>query len=120
MFRSKILPGAMAGVIALGAAGGVAQARDNERAGEHGDAQERAAVLNAKTSLAQAIVVAEQATGGKAIETGLENQDGNIAFEVEVAKGDTVQKVLVDPKTGTVLKVMAAGERGGTGHEDED
>lgn len=121
MFHSKILPATMAAVITLGATTGIAYAGNRERSGETENAQELAAVLNAKTSLAQAIAAAEQETGGKAIDTGLENQDGNMTFEVEVAEGNTVKKVLVDLQTGKVVKIMAADtEHGENGHRDED
>lgn len=120
MFRSKVIPAALAAVLVLGGGAGIAQARDNERDG--GNAQERAAILNAKTSIAQAVATAEQETGGKAIDTGVENQDGNIALEVRVAKDNVVQKVLIDPQTGKVVKVVADddGEHGDNGHEHEN
>ena len=117
MLRSKMVPAAMAAVIALGAASGIAHASDNGRSGENDRAQERAAILGAKTSIAQAIAAAEQETGGKAIDAGLENQNGNMSYEVEIAKGDKVEKVLVDLQTGKVLKVAAADTEHG---EDED
>lgn len=105
MLRSKIIPAAMVAVIALGGAG-AAFAGSGEK--ETDEKQEVAAVVNAKTSLAQAIATAEQQTGGKAVDTGLENRDGTMAFEVEVATGSTVQKVLVDLDSGKVIKVMPA------------
>lgn len=111
MLRSRILPIPMVAAIALGGAGA---AFAGEK--EVDEQQEITTVLSAKTSLAQAIAAAEQQTGGKAIDTGLENQDGNIAYEVMVAKGTTVQKVLVDLNTGTVLKVMASESQ----EEDKD
>ena len=119
MLRSKIVPAAMAAFIALGAASGLAYASDNGRSGESGGAQERAAALSAKTSIAQAIAAAEQETGGKAIDAGLENQNGTVSYEVEIAKGDKVEKVFVDLQTGKVLKVAAADTEHGD-HEDQD
>lgn len=119
MLRSRVIPAAMAAAIALGAASGIAHARDSGGSGENDRAQERAAVLNAKTSIVQAIAAAEQETGGKAIDAGLENQNGNMSYEVEVAKGDKVEKVLVDLQTGKVLKVAAADTEHGE-HEDQD
>jgi uncharacterized membrane protein YkoI len=102
----------MAAAVALGGAAAFAGAGEKEV----DEQQEITAVLNAKTSLAQAIAAAEQHTGSKAIDTGLENQDGNIAYEVTVAKGTTVQEVLVDLNTGTILKVMTSGSE----DQDED
>jgi uncharacterized membrane protein YkoI len=119
MLRSKSIPALLAAVLLFSTAAGIAQARDHEHGGQN--AEERAAILSAKTSLAQAIATAEQETGGKAIDAGIENEDGNTAFEVKIVKGDAVQKVLIDPQTGKVMKVAAAGAKhGGDEHEDKD
>ncbi len=48
MFHSKLLPAAVAAVIALGSTAGIAYAGNSERSGETENAQELAAVLNAK------------------------------------------------------------------------
>jgi uncharacterized membrane protein YkoI len=118
MLRSKIIPAAVAVTVALGSAVVFANEvkQDDER-------QEAAAVLNAKTSLAQAIAVAEQQTGGKAIESGIENQNGKvIGYDVKVAKGNIVQKVVVDLNSGQLLKVVPvdAGHGENGEHESED
>jgi uncharacterized membrane protein YkoI len=118
MLRPKIIQATMVAVIALG---GTGAAFAGAGAKEVNEQEEIAAVLNAKTSLTQAIAAAEQQTGGKAIDTGLENQDGTMAFEVKVAKGSTVQKVLIDLDSGKVIKVMAADadhDEGGDNDED--
>jgi uncharacterized membrane protein YkoI len=111
MLRSNIIPAAVAVAVALGSAAAVAAnaaQQDDER-------QEAAAVLNAKTSLAQAIATAEQHTGGKAIDGGIENRNGKvIGYDIKVSKGNAVQEVLVDLNTGQVLKVTAVD----TGHEE--
>jgi uncharacterized membrane protein YkoI len=102
MIRSKFIPVAMIAVLGLAGAGaafaGSAKRADNEQ-------NETAAVLAAKISLTQAIAEAERQAGGKAVQAGVENQNGSIAYDVEVASGTTVQKVLVDPTTGKVLKI---------------
>jgi uncharacterized membrane protein YkoI len=121
MLRTKIVPIAMAAVIAVGSTIGLAHAASNDRGGENEGAQERAALVNAKTTLAQAIAAAEQQTGGKAIDAGVENENGAIAFAIEVAKDNTVQKVLVDLQSGKVLKVAAAdSEHGEDGEHEND
>jgi uncharacterized membrane protein YkoI len=121
MLRSKIVPIAMATVIAVGSAVGLAHAANSNHGGANEEAQEFAALINAKTTLGQAIAAAEQQTGGKAIDAGLENENGTMAFAVEVAKDNTVQKVLVDLQTGKVLKVVAAdNEQGENGEHDND
>ena len=101
MFRSKLIPIAVASVL-IGA--GVAMAKSKEI----GEQKEISTVLNAKTSLAQAIAAAEQQTGGKAINGGIQEQDGALAYEIEIAKGSVVQRVLVDLDSGKVIKVMAS------------
>jgi uncharacterized membrane protein YkoI len=121
MLRTKIIPIALAAVIAVGSTLSVAYAANNNRDGDNEGAQELAAVVNAKTSLGQAIAAAEQQSGGKAIDAGLENENGTMTFAVEVAKDNTVQKVLVDLQTGKVLKVLAAdSEHGEHGEHEND
>jgi uncharacterized membrane protein YkoI len=121
MLRTKIVPIAMAAAIAVGSTVGVAYAANDNRSGENEGAQELATVVNAKTSLTQAIVAAEQQSGGKAIDAGLENENGAMAFAVDVAKDNTVQKVLVDLQSGKVLKVVAAdSEQGENGEHEND
>jgi uncharacterized membrane protein YkoI len=109
MVRRYIL--AIATIAALGAAAGVAYAEDKP------DSQEMAKLMEAKTSLAQAIAIAEKETGGKAINADFGSEDGVTTLEVEVLKDKNVSKVVVDAETGKVLKVAAAdaedGENGG-------
>lgn len=114
MVRSKSILACTVVLITLAGAGAAL-------AGENDQQSELNAVTNAKTSLSQAIAAAEQETGGKAVETGLENQDGVMAYEIKVAKGNTLQKVLVDADSGKVTKVMAAdaGDENAE-HEDQD
>jgi uncharacterized membrane protein YkoI len=111
MLRRKIVPIA---VFAALAAGGVNAAAADEGANESNEPSEIASVLSAKVTLGQAISTAETETGAKAVESGLENHDGAMVYTIKVAKGDTVQTVLVDPNTGKVTKVTA-GNR-----EDEE
>jgi len=110
----------MVAVITLGGAG-LALAGSGER--ETDGRQEISAVLNAKTSLVQAIAIAEQKIGGKAVETGFENRDGAMAYEVKVAKGTGVQTVLVALDTGKIITVTAVRtdrdeDEGSEGHSD--
>jgi uncharacterized membrane protein YkoI len=120
MLRTKIVPIAMVAVLAAGSVAGIASAANNKAGGENESAQERAALINAKTSIAQAIAAAEQQTGGKAIDAGLENENGAMAIAVEVAKDNTVQKVLVDLQTGKVLKVVVADSDHEDGENEND
>ena len=106
MFRSKIIPVLVAAVVGLGGTAAVFAANGSN---QNRAQQEATAIQNAKISLVQAITAAEQYTGGKAIDSGIENQNGKvIAYEVKVVKDNTVQEVLVDLGTGQVMKVTAA------------
>jgi|SRR5512132_2028660 uncharacterized membrane protein YkoI len=75
------------------------------------DRMELAGLDSSPTTLAAAIGTAEQQVGGKAVEAGYENENGQMLFEVEVAKDKTVHKVEIDAATGKVVKV-ANGEDG--------
>ena len=119
MLRNKLLTAIVAGTLASGAIGGsiVAYARNGDK-----PTDETAVMAAAKINMAQAIATAEQHVGGKAVGTGIEDQDGTVSFEVQVLKDGARQKVLIDPQTGKVVKtVTAANERNENGHEgDED
>lgn len=118
MVRPKIILTTMVALITLAGAGA---AFAGENGNETDQQSELNAVTNAKTSLSQAIAAAEQETGGKAVDTGLENQDGVMAYEIEIAKGNTLQRVLVDSDSGKIIKVMAADADHENGeHEDHD
>lgn len=104
MFRSKILPATMAAVIALGASGAAfAASSENE------NGQEIAAVLGAKTSVAQAIAAAEQQTGGLARKIDVEKEKGAYRYEVKTVSKDKVAEVFVDPASGQVVRTDDEG-----------
>lgn len=118
MIRRTLLTATLAGVIASGAIGGsiAAYARSNEQ-----PTNEAAIMANAKITLAQAIATAEQQVGGKAVGSGIEDQDGTVSFEVQVVKDGARQKVLVDPQTGKIVKTVTAdNEHNERGHENDD
>lgn len=118
MVRRKLLTAALAGVIVSGAIAGsvAAYARNNEQATD-----EAAIMANAKITMTQAIAAAEQQAGGKAVGTGIEDQDGTVYFEVQVIKDGARQEVLVDPQTGKVVKTVTAdNEPNERGHESDD
>ena len=118
MIRSKIVSGAVAAIFALGGAGSALAA---ERDGGREDQAQIASAMAAQTSLAQAILSAETETGGKAIDAGIEDEDGAMVFEVEVAKDGALHRVLVAMDTGTVIKVMAPdSEDSENGENDND
>ena len=85
------------------------------------DRADAAKLKDAHTTLASAIAAAEHQAGGKAIEAGFESEDGQVQFQVSVAKGHTVSDVKVDGATGKVTKIQAAGDsEGDEGEHDED
>ena len=73
-----------------------------------GPTDEARILSSAKISMSQALTAAEQATGGKAVGTGIEDRDGTVHFEVTILKDNTRQKVLVDTQTGIVVKTITA------------
>lgn len=101
MTRMKILTLATAGAFAASAIGfaRVVQAKDSER-----PTDEAAVMANAKVSMAQAITTAEQQVGGKAVDSGIEDQNGTVFLEVTVLTGTQKHKVLIDPQSGQVVK----------------
>jgi uncharacterized membrane protein YkoI len=100
---------------------GAGAAFAGENRGQMDPQSELNAVMSAKTTLTQAIAAAERETNGKAVEAGLENQDGVVAYEIDIAKGNTLQRVLVDADSGKITKLIAADDDQENGeHEDQD
>ena len=64
----------------------------------------------AKVSLIDAIKVAEQKTGGKAMEAEVNDDSDTIQFKIDVLKDGKTHEVIVDGKTGSVLKVSLDDE----------
>ena len=98
MLRSKMFPLLLIGALTLG---GASTALADEGKGETG--KEAGAVLAAKVSLSQAIIAAEQATGGKSYAAEVENKDGQLLYEVKTAAANGLQRVEVDSGTGKVV-----------------
>ena len=116
MSINKIIPLALAGTVALVGVSGLAFAK-----GDDNEAAEKAALSSATISLKQAIEIAEKEIGGKAVESGVDDEDGKtFYYEIEVQAPDGTEKeVLIDMKTGKVAKIMA-GEHNDDGKEDHD
>jgi uncharacterized membrane protein YkoI len=104
----KFVKVGLVGAALLGGAGS-SLAKDNDN---HTD--EAAIIRNAKVTMAQAITAAEQMTGGKAVGTGIEDQDGAVFLEVQILKDTQRHKVLVDPQSGQVVKTVQED------HEEEE
>jgi uncharacterized membrane protein YkoI len=98
----------LAGVIVLGLAGpglagpGPAANADATR--------EETALLGAKVSLSQAIATAEQKTGGKAFDAGVDVAKGKPRIIVETNGPEGVQTVIVDAQSGEIVGGHAGGE----------
>ena len=68
------------------------------------DQAEVSALGNAQTTLKDAVMKAEQQSGGKAISAGLEQRNGKTAYEIQIVKNGAVQAMNVDPQTGQVTQ----------------
>jgi uncharacterized membrane protein YkoI len=87
----------------------------------HGDQGDLATLGQTRITLADAVAAAERQTGGKAMEAGVEQENGAAVYEVKVASNNAVQKVTVDAQSGKVLKVGASADgHGGDGDGEED
>lgn len=84
---------------ALASAGVVAFAANRL---EHG----ASALAAAKMSLSQAIVSAEQHTGGKATKGEFEHTRKGWVYEVEIVDGARTVDVRVDPDSGSVISAV--------------
>ena len=114
MAHNKLIAAVLVGTMVAGALGpvGSAYAR-SERAA--------AIIADAKITMAQAIAAAENQVGGKAVGSGIEDENGTVAFEVEVLKDGQRHEVLVDPQSGEVVKTtMSDNEDNESGSQDDD
>jgi uncharacterized membrane protein YkoI len=104
--NTKILASlTLAALIATGAAVGTARAAGND------ESQEANALQNAKVSLPQAIATAEQQTGGRAFDAGVDIKGGMVRIAVETNGSRGVQTVIVDAQSGQVVGTHAGGEQ---------
>lgn len=67
------------------------------------DIAEYKAMKNSKVSLAQAMQKATQDVNGKVIEAGFDVDNGKSVYEIKVAKGNQIHKVVIDSMTGKVI-----------------
>lgn len=104
MTKKTIASLALAGLLAAGAVAGTAMAADRD-----GD-QEAKALQGAKVSLTQAIATAEQQTGGRAYDAGVDVKDGQTRIVVETNGPKGVQTVAVDAQSGQVVASHSGGE----------
>jgi uncharacterized membrane protein YkoI len=99
--RNSIVLAAAAAVVAIGAATVIAQPTQQQPAGPGAQA--------AQTSLASAIQLAEQQTGGRARKAELERDRGIDAYEIKTVARDKSAKVMVELASGKVLRVEGPG-----------
>jgi uncharacterized membrane protein YkoI len=84
------------------------------------EAKELQLFKQASISLLDAIKAAEDKTGGKAIEAEINEKSAAVQFEVEVLKDGQVHEVMVDGKTGKVLKVALEDDADEISENDKD
>jgi uncharacterized membrane protein YkoI len=104
--HNKILTALFTMVIMTSTAANVAQAGESKEK----EAKELKLFSHAKISLTEAIKAAEQKTGGKAMEASVDDESNAVQFEIEVLKDGKIHEVMVDGKTGKVLKVSLDDE----------
>ena len=98
---------ALAALLAAGIlAGGTALA-----AGNTGEEKEATALQGAKVTLSQAIATAEQQTGGRAFDAGVDAAKGAPRIVVETNGRKGMQTVVVDARSGQVVDTHAGGEQ---------
>ena len=67
------------------------------------DVAEYKAMKQAKVSLTQAMEKATQNVNGKVIKAGFDVDNGKSVYEIKVAKGNEIHKVVVDSMTGKII-----------------
>ena len=103
---SKILKALLAMIILASATVNIAQASESKAE----EAKELKLFSQAKISLIKAIKAAEKKTGGKALEAELDDGSSTVQFEITILKNGKIYEVIVDGKTGKVLKVSLDDE----------
>lgn len=93
---------ALAGMVTAGTLSGAAFAAGEDR--------EANALQGAKVSLTQAIASAEQQTGGRAYDAGVDIKGGQTRIVVETNGPKGIQTVAIDAQSGQVVASHAGGE----------
>jgi len=75
-----------------------------------GETREQTALRNSKVTLSQAIAVAEQQTGGEALDAGVDVDHGKPRIVIETDGPKGVQTVMIDAESGQVVGGHAGGE----------
>ena len=81
----------------------------------------------ARITREQAVQIAQGAAAGTVVESGLENEDQNLVYTVEVSNAGSTSEVIIDAGNGKVLAVQPDGDnesgdqnKGGDNDEDDD
>ena len=127
--KNLFVAGALA--LALAMVGAVAMAarekgEENEKKVEYRSSiqvepkleDEKALAKRATISREEAVRIAQTAAKGKVIEAAVENEDGNLVYNVEVKNGEETKGVIVDAGNGKVLAVNA--DEDGEGPEGDE
>ncbi|HZB93291.1 MAG TPA: PepSY domain-containing protein [Stellaceae bacterium] len=69
----------------------------------------------ASVPLRRAVEIAEQRSGGVAIASSVTSTDGKLAYDTEVAKGERVETLRIDPQSGRLLGGRSLPRRGDEG-----
>jgi uncharacterized membrane protein YkoI len=121
MIRARAILAALAGAAALGTAGAVVSSGERgialpdakmvlAQAGrEPPAAAPPSTVPGPRTSLSQAVGVAEQRTGGRAMRAEMDRERGGYLYEIRTVSKDKSAKVVVDPASGNVVRVDEPG-----------
>jgi len=104
MNTKRIAPIALMALLASGTLAGTALAASND------ENREATALQGAKVTLSQAIATAEQQTGGKAFDAGVDTKGARTRIVVETNGPKGVQTVMVDAQSGQVVSTHAGGE----------
>lgn len=79
-------------------------------AAKGGEPQEQKALQGVALTLSQAIAIAEQRTGGKAYDAGVDVDHGKPRVAVETNGPKGVQTVIVDAQSGHIVELNTGGE----------
>ncbi len=104
MNHSVIIPAAFAALLVTGSIGGAALAAN------HDNDREATVLQGARVTLVEAIGTAEQTTGGRAYDAGVDTKAGQVRIVVETNGPKGVQTVAIDSQSGQVVATHAGGE----------
>jgi len=76
-------------------------------------------VRTAKVDLGRAVILAEQSSGGRALDARIENENGKILYGIELARNGISEAVNVEPQSGKVTQVSDKNDREDGEHEGE-